>query len=59
MNKAAQAIATADTPGSTTNLDAEMINTIEAKNDYQANAAVMARVQEMGKTLGRILDEKA
>lgn len=59
LDTAANNIANASNEGSTVNVDEEMINTLTARNDYEANAVVLSRTNAMQKLLGQILDEKA
>lgn len=59
LDTAAQNIANATNEGSQVNVDEEIINTIVAKNDFEANAVILARTSQMQKILGQILDETA
>ena len=59
LDTAAQNIANASNEGPTVNVDQEMINTLAAKNDFEANAVVLSRTNQMQKALGQILDETA
>lgn len=57
VDSAANNIANASNEGSTVNIDEEMIKTLAAKQEYQANAAVAARASSMQKELGKLFDE--
>lgn len=57
LDAAASNIANASNEGSTVNMDEEILKTLQAKQEYQANAAVLARTNDMQKELGRIFDE--
>ena len=57
LDSAAQNIANANNEGSTVNVDEEIFKTLQAKQDYQANASVLARTNQMQKELGKLFDE--
>ena len=57
LDSAANNIANASNEGSSVNIDSEMLKTVAASQDYQANAAVLARTSAMQKELGKIFDK--
>ncbi len=57
LDAAAQNIATANSEGSTVNIDEEVLKTMQAQQEFEANAVVLSRSASMQKVLGSIFDE--
>lgn len=55
LDSAAQNIANASNEGSNVNIDEELLKTLSAKQEYQANAAVLKRTAELGKIFDEIV----
>ncbi|PZP56168.1 MAG: hypothetical protein DI586_04595 [Micavibrio aeruginosavorus] len=57
LDSAAQNIANANSEGSEVSLDQEVLKTMQAQQDFEANAVVLSRTASMQKVLGSIFDE--
>lgn len=55
LDTAANNIANASNEGSKVNVEEELLKTLEAKQEYQANAAVLKRTKELGEIFDEIV----
>lgn len=55
LDNAADNIANASNEGSKVNVEQELLKTLEAKQEYQANAAVLKRTKELGDIFDEIV----